>query len=112
MPFVVLCTDSKRVTEPSVCQSQMTLGIIPKSTGCGCFMTTMHCFMVGLSVSILTKIGDSSSFGQLTLNLTGDGLRHFALQYQDVAQIALVLLGPNVPVITSPDQLRRDAHLP
>src|SRR5204862_145144 len=58
----------------------------------------------------VAKIGDSSSLRQLALNLAGDGLRHLALQYQDVAQIALVLLGPKAPVITSPDQLRRDPH--
>ena len=55
----------------------------------------------GLSVSILTKIGDSSSFGQLALNLTGDGLRHFALQYQDVAQIALLDTGRALAVMLS-----------
>ena len=41
----------------------------------------------------------------------GDGVE-LALQGQDVAQVAFVLLGPEVRVRSGVNQLRRDPHAP
>ncbi len=47
---------------------------------------------------------------QRNLDLSGDCVRHLALQGEDVAQVALVAVGPQVPVRGRMDQLRRDPH--
>ena len=44
------------------------------------------------------------------MDLPGDRPRHLAEQVQDVPQVAVVVLGPEVLVIISPDQLGGDSH--
>ncbi len=42
--------------------------------------------------------------------LAGDGLRHLALQSDDILQLALVAAGPEVRVCSTMDELDRDPH--
>ena len=49
-------------------------------------------------------------WGQLHLNFVGDGASDVALQRQDIAQVALVLLGPQVRIRRRVNQLRGDSN--
>jgi hypothetical protein len=45
------------------------------------------------------------------LNLPGDGVRHLALQLQNVPQFAVIAVRPQMRVAGAMDQLHGDAHL-
>ncbi len=65
------------------------------------------CFGIHAAGSSKAALLDS---GELDLYLSGDGAGHIALQRDDIGQIALVLFRHNMPFVTSPNQLRRDAY--
>src|SRR5207237_6219169 len=50
------------------------------------------------------------SRGHLDSDLVGDRPSYLALQRQDVAQVALVILGPNVMITAGVDQMHRDSN--
>jgi hypothetical protein len=51
------------------------------------------------------------AFGQLDLEGDGDCLGDFVLQFEEVGQLAVVALGPEMPARRGVDELRRHAKL-